>query len=363
MSNIVTTNTSLIPGTLTVKEENPLKNINNLTDLELRDTKSRLEKLLESKIRLSKLPDKGNRVQTTYKRVLSELKRREEVQEAATMFSKLNIAKIGKAALSNLEWNGNISELQNNTFQVVLDSDDEEEIDPLRLLAQKKMHRITKVLPPEPSLITEEDIQEIKKTQHTSRHDENAKSNVNNNEYNNVLIYNQIKEENLQSKIEIDHVEESASADSSNLEWIDEHVKYIVNKENQIVQQREKFKPYKTTVSNVHDPEKERIRKKHQHWEVTAATPPLIQHKAAQKLTLTDSCELQIQIMKRIKESQEKYAQERLAAKLERLQNMKINIPDAEELKKMSSFTTYRTANNVIEGNLVLSDHELNEND
>ena len=75
-----------------------------------------------------------------------------------------------------------------------------------------------------------------------------------------------------------------------------EHVKYIVNKvENSEVKdtKKDKFLPYKTTKSNVHDPMKEKIRKKHKHWEVTAATPPLIVHGAAKQLSLNESLNLQ----------------------------------------------------------------------
>lgn len=74
-----------------------------------------------------------------------------------------------------------------------------------------------------------------------------------------------------------------------------EHVKYIVDKveKTQEVKKREPFKPYKTTKSNVHDPMKEKQRKLHKNWEVTAATPPLIVHGAAKVLNLNESLKLQ----------------------------------------------------------------------
>lgn len=73
-----------------------------------------------------------------------------------------------------------------------------------------------------------------------------------------------------------------------------DHVKYIVDKiEKAEVNKREPFKPYKTTKSNVHDPMKEKQRKKHKNWEVTAATPPLIVHEAARVLSLNESLRLQ----------------------------------------------------------------------
>jgi len=74
-----------------------------------------------------------------------------------------------------------------------------------------------------------------------------------------------------------------------------EHVKYIVDKVEKVqeVKKRESFKPYKTTKSNVHDPMKEKHRKLHKYWEVTAATPPLIVHGAAKVLSLNESLKLQ----------------------------------------------------------------------
>lgn len=76
-----------------------------------------------------------------------------------------------------------------------------------------------------------------------------------------------------------------------------EHVKYIVDKveKAQETNKKEPFKPYKTTKSNVHDPMKEKQRKLHKNWEVTAATPPLIVHGAAKVLSLNESLRLQKQ--------------------------------------------------------------------
>lgn len=75
-----------------------------------------------------------------------------------------------------------------------------------------------------------------------------------------------------------------------------EHVKYIIDKVEKTQgtnKKREPFKPYKTTKSNVHDPMKEKQRKLHKNWEVTAATPPLIVHGAAKVLNLNESLRLQ----------------------------------------------------------------------
>lgn len=97
---------------------------------------------------------------------------------------------------------------------------------------------------------------------------------------------------NLEDLAEI----ESFKTDLSDVE----HAKYIIDKVEKAQEtnkNKEPFKPYKTTKSNVHDPErikiKEKQRKQHKNWEVTAATPPLIVHGAAKLLNLNESLRLQ----------------------------------------------------------------------
>jgi len=90
--------------------------------------------------------------------------------------------------------------------------------------------------------------------------------------------------------------EDIAEIESFEVDPLDvEHVKYIVDKveKTQKTNKKESFKPYKTTKSNVHDPMKEKQRKLHKNWEVTAATPPLIVHGAAKVLSLNESLRLQ----------------------------------------------------------------------
>lgn len=82
------------------------------------------------------------------------------------------------------------------------------------------------------------------------------------------------------------------------------HVKYVIDKvektqeKNQL--KREPFKPYKTSKSNVHDPEKEKERKYTKHWEITAATPPHIVHGAIKPLSLNESLQLQREHVKKL---------------------------------------------------------------
>lgn len=84
-----------------------------------------------------------------------------------------------------------------------------------------------------------------------------------------------------------------------------DHVKYIVDKveKAQEIKKREPYKPYKTTKSEVHDPIKEKQRKKHKNWEVTAATPPPIVHEAAKMLSLNESLRLQKEQTERLRVS------------------------------------------------------------
>lgn len=58
-----------------------------------------------------------------------------EIENAANLLSRLNIASEGKAAMNELEWTGKYSDNDKGFEKTVqLDSDDEE--DPLKILAQ-----------------------------------------------------------------------------------------------------------------------------------------------------------------------------------------------------------------------------------
>ena len=98
-------------------------------------------------------------------------------------------------------------------------------------------------------------------------------------------------EEKLIKPEDLEEIDSFNSTDPSDIE----HVKYIVNlvESSEKEKRREKFMPYKTTKSNVHDPMKEKLRKKDKHWEITAATPPPIVHGAVQSLSLKESLTLQ----------------------------------------------------------------------
>ncbi|KAG7201710.1 hypothetical protein KM043_004435 [Ampulex compressa] len=256
-----------------VSEKNNQENTRRYTD-DVKERESGNDKTKYSPISrkfISNLPDKGEKILAFRDKLLKELDYRNEVQEAAMLLSRLNIASEGKAAMNDLEWTKEYNESANATKIVELDSDDEE--DPLKILAQPTGTGVHKKkiihLPPEETLIKPEDLDEIESS-------------------------------TTEKVLDV------------------EHVKYIVDKVEKSAEQkkREPFKPFKTTKSNIHDPMKEKKRKKDKNWEVTAATPPLIVHGAAQVLSLNESLILQKEQVEKLQEIQAKHAAEKLAERM-----------------------------------------------
>lgn len=208
--------------------------------------------------------------------------------------------------MNELEWTGKIVNHKNDNDIVVIDSDDEEK-DPLKIIAESSgagFHEKKIIhLPPEERLITDDDLKEIK----SFDNEENSTGHVKH-----ILDKIKIAKVNCQGK-------------------------------------KEPFKPFQTTKTNVHDPEKEKIRKKNKHWENTAATPPLIVHGRAQELDLNESLKLQIKHTQKLHEAQTKHSIERL---MERVGMHKVGLPPINpgnyRLKKDDSD---------------LSDEEENENE
>lgn len=229
--------------------------------------------MLISRAFISKLPDKGEKIKAFRDRIQKEIEHKNEVETAANLLSKLNLASEGKPAMNELEWTGKYNETKNTVKVVELDSDDEE--DPLKILAQPTgsgTHKKKVIhLAPEESLIKPEDLAEM------------------------------------------ESFKEEESTDV-------EHVKYIVSKVEKPADEKDKkrepFKPYKTTRSNVHDPDKEKQRKQHKNWEVTAATPPPIVHSAVKFINLNESLKIQKEQAEKLQEIQAKHAAERLAEQL-----------------------------------------------
>lgn len=255
------------PSSLFIKKnQRYIENLESKQKFELEELLERQNKILSNKTFILKLPDKGEKIKSFRDKVLKELEHKNEVEKAANLLSRLNLASEGKAAMNELEWTGKYTEIRDTVKVVELDSDDEE--DPLKILAQPTgcgVHKKKIVyLPPEESLIKPEDLAEI---------------------------------ESFKIKAP-------------------DHIAYIVNKienspENKI-EKKEPFKPYKTTKTNVHDPEKEKQRKQNKNWEVTAATPPLIVHGAAKVINLNESLQLQKEQTDKLHKIRAKHAAERL---------------------------------------------------
>lgn len=264
-----------IPGDILPSKKESQGYIDDLGKKErfqLEELLERQKTILANKNLISRLPDRGEKIINFHDKILQELKRRDEVEEMASVLSRLNIASEGKAAMSKLEWTGKYNEKDDKDVTKIIELDSDDEEDPLKILAQptgtgvhnKKIIHVA----PEESLIKPEDIVEI----------------------------------------------ETFKTDPSDIE----HVKYIVDKveKTQETSKKESFKPYKTTKSNVHDPMKEKQRKLHKNWEVTAATPPLIVHGAAKVLSLNESLRLQKNQTEKLQEIQAKHAVERLVNQL-----------------------------------------------
>lgn len=261
-----------IPGNMVPSKKESQGYIDDLKKKEkfqLEELLERQKKILANKKFISKLPDKGEKIINFYNKIQKELEHRNEVEEAANVLSRLNIASEGKMAMSKLEWTGKYNERDDENMTKIIDLDSDDEEDPLKILAQPTGTGVHKKkiihMVPKENLIKPEDIAEI----------------------------------------------ETFKTDLLDTE----HVKYIVDKVEKVqeVKKREPFKPYKTTKSNVHDPMKEKHRKLHKYWEVTAATPPLIVHGAAKILNLNESLKLQKEQTEKLQEIQAKHAVERLA--------------------------------------------------
>lgn len=190
---------------------------------------------------------------------------RDEVQKAAELFSDLNIASTGQEKLTTLEWTGKLD--REDRGEAILDSDDDEETDPLKIIAQGyTADKIVKYVKPERSLITEQDLKEIESFDR-EKHNGSVCS-------------------------------EASSTHSIELE---PHALYLIEKTVDHPLTTDKFLPHKTTKSNVHDPEKEKLRKRGKYWENTAATPPPIMHSGTKMLSLQESIEVQADYEQRLK--------------------------------------------------------------
>lgn len=198
------------------------------------------------------MPDKGQRIKCLYDRILKELDNRDEVNKASEVFSELNIAAKGKAAINNMEWHGKYEGIPEK--EEVINNDDPDETDPLKLLAQSRHPTkviTTEVASTDMSLVTRADIEEIQSFQ----------------------------QDEMKNSI------------------LEPHALYMcsIEKRHATEVHKEKFLPHKTTTSNVHSvkTEKNRPQVGGKHWENTAATPPVLRNGAVVALSLKDSIDNQ----------------------------------------------------------------------
>lgn len=161
--------------------------------------------------------------------------------------------------MTAIEWSSGKS-TQPPTVESVLDSDDDDDADPLKVLAQHREVKVVKVIKAEESLITPADLKEIASF---------AK------ETDDTVAGNQIELE--------PHAIYMCGMDAMNMN------------NNNYTKGKHKFMPHKTTKGNVHDVDKEKARKKGPHWENTAATPPILRNNELSVLTLQESIEIQRQ--------------------------------------------------------------------
>lgn len=232
-----------------------IADLSSKTISELLELRNRQVKLLNNKPFVYKLADKGAKIQTFHDKIVKELKSKQDEDQTCRLFDQLNL---NKQSVQQLEWEGKIV----NKAQVLLDSDDDSDPeDVLHILSNSAaQEKQIKVLPPEKLLVTSEDLLKIGELP---------------------------------------------------------HVKYLVQKTetNPKVKTTGEFKPFRTTISDSQNPEKEITRKKHKFWEVTAATPPPSIHGPAKVLSLAESLKLQKDYNINLKAIEAQHAAEKLLAR------------------------------------------------
>ncbi|XP_047988081.1 uncharacterized protein LOC125227783 [Leguminivora glycinivorella] len=289
-----------IPGILPpppkTEIDGKISDLSSKTVAELRELRDRQVKLLNNKSFISKLADKGVKIQALHDRIVKELKAKEDEEQTCRLLDNLTLSSVNKQTMQDLEWLG-----KSNKSDTYLDSDDDSEPeDVLQILSQSTAHEKTvKVLPPEKPLVTPEDVAKIEELP---------------------------------------------------------HIKYLVEKTESNTKPKAtgNFKPYKTTKSDVHNPEKELLRKKHKHWEVTAATPPPSIHGPAKVLSLEESLNLQKDYNLHLKEVEAQHAAEKL------MERTGIKMPALP--RDVTSFGQYRDADSD-ESDMEGSDKEVVDED
>lgn len=219
-----------------------------------------------------------------------------------------------------MEWNG--GKLNNEQMLLAaeaLDSDDDEidSINPLQIIAQSRNTvKLVKVEKPAKSLITEADLADIES----------------------------MKEE-IQAKSGEDSLNTSSKTNSTengsvvSIELVP-HAINMIKKEESTNKAKGKhaFKPFRTTISDVHNVDREKQRLPGKNWEVTAATPPILRNNAVKLISLQDSIEMERQHKEKILEEMEKQAEDRLSSRKKIIADNIALLPSGSQLVNPNSF-------------------------
>lgn len=269
--------------------------------------------------RLVKLPDKGERIQKLFENIEREIKARNEIDQAAVLFSELNIVEKGVKTVTHMEWSGGkVNGDQILVAADTLDSDDDEEteIDPLKIIAQSRETKLIRVAKPPKSLITEADLEEIK-------------------------VINAENEKNGDHSTNSTNLDETDAKKCSVAVKLEPHAINMIKKDKAFDKDaiiKTKFLPFRTTKSDVHSIDKEKQRTHGKHWEITAATPPNIRNNTIRLIPLQESIEMERQHKEKLQEQMEKQAEERLAARQKIIADNISLLPSGSALLNPNSF-------------------------
>lgn len=258
---------------------------------------------------ICKLPDKGEKIQILYNRVIQALDTRNKVEDASRLLSSLNI---GSNNLNNLEWEGTTQ----TSKKLMLDSDDDEgESNPFEILLAANISQNKKIIKHkiesnDIQLITEQDIREAK-------------------------------------EIENEHPHFDPAADK------------ICR--NEILEPSQRFLPYKSTEKKGG----KIIKHIYKIREITAATPPILE-KGVVMLSLRESIEAEFLQQKLTKELIEKHTTERLEAKTMELKKAGLKISQPSQIIPRISapgMTKYRLPASIEDDDCLFGNKDDGEDD
>lgn len=291
-----------------------VKDLSMLSKRELLDLRNRQQQLLRNKNRILNLPDKGLKLQKFYEEILHNLKTHDDVNLAEQLLSELNIASIGKKSLTKMEWN-----IEHNDalgVEAIVGSGDDRDIqksNPLAGLAQsniveqKIVHSAS-----QPSLIDQHQTIELGSGETSGKSSDLSQE--------------------MTEEVCTVHLSETYDVYSTNL-----------CKKEVLTSIKEKFLPFRTTKTNVHDTHKERHRyiKCGKNWDISSATPPSIAHGPAKMISLDESIRIQTEKNSMIQAMQNIHAKERLKRRIE----IKERLQGAQQDVVLDSFdmNAYRT--------------------